>query len=198
MKTVYLVRHGETDYSQMNIVQGQTDVPLNGMGIQTIQKMSEYIANHLVVCRVFTSDLLRCRQTCEIIIDKLPYSVDCVITEVLREISLGIFEGQPMEKLNYFRYESGDYNSFVPDGGESFNQLITRIKGWFLSNFIKLNETMIISHRGPISVIVEGAENCDDYEMDTVLKQGNIIELTLFSEKNYRIEKIIEVVKEYD
>lgn len=198
LANTYLIRHGETDFSQMSIAQGQMNIPINSVGMQTISKMGDYVASNIAVSKVFLSDLLRCKQTCEIIVKKLSYQVDCVSSKSLREISLGVFEGQPMEKLNFLRCNSGDYNLFTPDGGESFNQLSTRIKTWFYHNFDILDNALIISHRGPISVIAEGAQNYSEHEMDMVLKQGNIVKLKLFPNKKYRIEQIIEVVKKYD
>lgn len=198
LATAYLIRHGETDFSQMNIAQGQMDVPINDIGIQTAKKIGDYIADNILVDKVFKSDLLRCKQTCEILVSKLSNSIDCVTSTDLREISLGIFEGQPMEKLNFFRYNSGNYNSFIPEGGESFEHLTTRVENWLFLNFHKLDNALIITHRGPISVIVEGALNRSEFMVNDILKQGNIIQLRLDSNEKYWIEKIIEVVNRYD
>ena len=193
LSTVYLIRHGETDFSQKNIVQGQKDVPINSTGLKTIVRISDYISEHIIVKKVFTSDLLRCMQTCEIITNKLSNRVECVTSKWLREISLGVFEGQSMDKLEFYRESFGDYNSFVPDGGESFNQLINRVQGWFFLNYSILGDSLIISHRGPISIIVENALNSTDFDMNDILKQGRVVVLKLFKEKKYIIDNIIIV-----
>ncbi len=198
LKTVYLIRHGETDYSQKNIIQGQTNNSLNSVGISTINSLAIYISKHLKIQRIFSSDLLRCIQSCEIIRNQLHSDICCSFAPSLREISLGIFEGHPMKELNYYRYKSGDYNSFVPEKGESFNQLTDRVESWFYNQYNYLDKALIISHRGPISVIVNGSVNSCKYDMDSILKQGIIIRLTLFSNHSYKIDEIISVVKKND
>lgn len=195
MSNIFLIRHGQTDFSQENIVQGQMNVALNSTGIITISKMGDYIAKNIDIDRVFTSDLLRCKQTCKIILDKFPYSVVCKESKQIREINLGIFEGCSMEILNLCRNKSEDYNSFTPEGGESFNQLIERVEKWFLKNMDMCYNTLIITHRGPLSVIASKAKNCNEFEIDSLLKQGVIIQLIMYENGEYRIEKVIEVVK---
>jgi broad specificity phosphatase PhoE len=194
MAIVYLIRHGETDYSQNNIVQGQMQVPLNSVGVSTIDKLGDYIAKNIRLDRVITSDLLRCVQTSKIIIKKISYPIVYEETSILREISLGMFEGKPMDLLNVYRNKSADYNAFIPEGGESFNQLTDRINNWFYENYIRLLNSLIVTHRGPISVIIENSENKTDFDIENcVLKQGNLIKLDLNSNRKYRIIEITEV-----
>ena len=42
-KTLYFVRHGETDWNVLGKLQGQTDVPLNENGIMQAKELSERI-----------------------------------------------------------------------------------------------------------------------------------------------------------
>jgi broad specificity phosphatase PhoE len=197
MSLIYLVRHGETDYSQEDIAQGQTDVPLNDTGFNTARVLGDYISKNLDITKIFLSDLLRCKQTCEPILRKMSKPIEYQTVEALREISLGIFEGKPIQELDVLRFASGDYNSFVPEGGESFNQLIERVMKWFRLNYTQLNNSLIISHRGPMSVLADASENEDEFDIkEEVLKQGNIVVLKTFSLDSFRIEKIIEVGEE--
>ena len=41
MKTLYIVRHGETDWNKMGKYQGITDVPLNENGLNQAKARSE-------------------------------------------------------------------------------------------------------------------------------------------------------------
>ena len=55
MKTLYIVRHGETDWNKMGKYQGITDVPLNENGLNKqrhvvrLLKMLNLIAYYLVI-----------------------------------------------------------------------------------------------------------------------------------------------------
>ncbi|MDR1001983.1 MAG: histidine phosphatase family protein [Oscillospiraceae bacterium] len=189
----YLVRHGETDYSQGKIAQGQTDVPLNAVGLATANSLGLFIANNLNIKFIFSSDLLRCRQTCSAIVEKIKYSINCETVSELREISLGVFEGRPIKELELSRKESNDYNAYVPEGGESFNRFTDRVMTWFRKEFASFENALIISHRGTISVITDRATNKNEFDIKELLKQGNIVVIEACSVDEYRISKIIKL-----
>ncbi len=65
MTEIWLVRHGQTDWNLEGRLQGQLDVPLNDTGLEQAKKLA-------ATCRRknqcdFASDLMRARQTAEII-----------------------------------------------------------------------------------------------------------------------------------
>ncbi len=64
MTQLCLVRHGQTDWNLEGRYQGQSDVSLNEKGIaqakSLIEKLKEY-----TFAAIFTSDLMRARQTAE-------------------------------------------------------------------------------------------------------------------------------------
>ncbi len=94
--TLYLVRHGETDWNVQEIVQGHTDIALNIVG----QEQAKLLANELKnipFSAVYTSDLQRAYKTAEIIILEKKLSIEA--TNVLRERQFGHFEGKPRKTL---------------------------------------------------------------------------------------------------
>jgi broad specificity phosphatase PhoE len=62
---VHLARHGETQWSRTGQHTGRTDLPLTDGGIAAAQSLGARLRS-LQVERVFTSPLLRARQTCEL------------------------------------------------------------------------------------------------------------------------------------
>ena len=62
---IYLVRHGQTDWNIEKKTQGHTDIPLNGTGKRQAEELAEKIAD-LKIDRIISSDLLRARETAEI------------------------------------------------------------------------------------------------------------------------------------
>ena len=76
MTTIYLVRHGQTDWNVERRAQGQTDIPLNATGIQQAEVCGAALnPNDYDV--VITSQLQRAHKTAEIINNflELPFKV---------------------------------------------------------------------------------------------------------------------------
>ncbi|MEN2766828.1 histidine phosphatase family protein [Ornithinibacillus xuwenensis] len=66
MTTIYLVRHGETDWNAERRMQGQTDIPLNAKGIQQAEACGAALhASDYDV--VISSHLKRAKKTADII-----------------------------------------------------------------------------------------------------------------------------------
>ena len=94
---IYLIRHGETNYNRDGCFQGQGLNPsLNETGFQQAEKLS-LVMKFLELDAVYTSPLLRARQTAEAVANdrELPLIKD----DRLLEVNLGIVEGQPKEKV---------------------------------------------------------------------------------------------------
>jgi broad specificity phosphatase PhoE len=65
---VLLIRHGETDWTAERRHTGRTDLPLNREGERRASQLAPFLASFpdAVAATVFTSPLLRARQTCEL------------------------------------------------------------------------------------------------------------------------------------
>ncbi|MFD2569560.1 histidine phosphatase family protein [Spirosoma soli] len=128
-KTIYLIRHGETDYNRRGVVQGSgVDSDLNDMG--RAQAMAFFQAyQHVPFDKIYISGLKRTYQTAELFIELgIPYEK----LTGLNEISWGVMEGKVPGNLDneYYRtlieaWSSG--NTALPtDGGESPEEVATR------------------------------------------------------------------------
>lgn len=92
MTELWLVRHGQTDWNLTGRWQGQApDAPgLNDVGqLQALAILPQMQSVHLSA--IHTSDLLRARQTAELIAKPLGLAV--WLEPRLREINLGLWEG---------------------------------------------------------------------------------------------------------
>lgn len=95
--TLYIVRHGETDWNVKGIIQGHSDIPLNENG----EKQAHVLANKLRAINfssAFSSDLLRAKRTAEIIVLEKKLAVKT--TTALRERSFGKYEGRHFSLLH--------------------------------------------------------------------------------------------------
>src|SRR3990167_7852316 len=69
MTELILIRHGETDWNRELRFQGQVDVPLNATGHEQARRLARRMAREAVaVDHLVSSDLLRTRQTAELVV----------------------------------------------------------------------------------------------------------------------------------
>lgn len=93
--TIYLVRHGETEWNVKCLMQGHEDSPLTGEGIKQAKELAAKLKK-IKFAAVFSSDLLRAKRTAEII--TLEKKLAVKTTKLLRERSFGRFEGKTYQE----------------------------------------------------------------------------------------------------
>ncbi len=93
-KTLYLIRHGLTDWNVQQKMQGHTNIPLNDIGRSQAQAL-QFFFNQNTVEKVFSSDLDRAFQTAQIATG----AKDILKMEGLREVRLGDIEGQTEHEI---------------------------------------------------------------------------------------------------
>ena len=147
---IYLTRHGETAWNQMDLVQGKTDIPLNEEGVMQAIKMAEEMADvHLDV--VYTSQLQRAADTGRMVADR---HGDChlEVCECLNEMSFGIYEGVHRSDPEYQREKRQYFKRY--DGGESYLDVAARIYP-FIERLKERNEdVLVVAHNGICRVFV--------------------------------------------
>ncbi len=129
--TLYILRHGQTEFNRLSIVQGSgVDSELNDMGYAQAKAFYE-AHKHVDFDLVVTSKLRRTHQTVQGFLDKkIPWEQ----TADVNEISWGIHEGQPQTPEQNQRYhqmisewKAGNVDAAI-ESGESARQLMTRIE----------------------------------------------------------------------
>lgn len=130
-KTIYLVRHGETEFNRLGIVQGSgVDSDLNDTGKEQARRFHARYG-HLPFERIYTSALKRTHQSVNAFLDAgIPHTA----LPELNEISWGNYEG--MESRSVWKQEyldmvnnwkSGQLDYRIP-GGENPVELQARQK----------------------------------------------------------------------
>lgn len=133
MTFFWLVRHGQTDWNLTGRWQGQSmNAPgLNEVGRAQALTLREQLKN-MHCAAIYSSDLLRSRQTAELIAEPLGLSVN--LEPRLREMKLGKWEGMLSEDIKtQFPQEIAEracdpVNTHTP-GGESPMQVANRVIG---------------------------------------------------------------------
>ena len=130
-KEIYLIRHGETKYNRLNMVQGSgIDADLNAVGLQQASVFYRYYSL-MGFDKIYISKLRRTYQSVtKFIADGIPHTS----LEGLNEISWGAKEGKIItdkDDKQYFdmlhAWESGNYHAKIA-GGESPFQVQQRQK----------------------------------------------------------------------
>lgn len=85
-----LLRHGQTDWNVAGRYQGQTDIPLNAVGVEQARLAAPLVAALRPVA-IVSSPLSRARDTAAPIADQLGLDVD--LDDRLREIHVGSWSG---------------------------------------------------------------------------------------------------------
>ena len=127
MKTykIHLIRHGMTDANiDGRYIGCKTDLPLSPEGVRELKSLRENL-EYPDIEALYTSPLLRCKQTASVIYPGFePISVD-----ELTEYDFGIFENKTARELEimpeYLEWTSGKISA-TPDG-EDTNDFIRRI-----------------------------------------------------------------------
>ena len=102
MTTLLLVRHGETDWNAAGRLQGHTDRPLNEHGREQARALAEQLAGDGLAA-VYASDLVRARETAEIVGGRLGLPV--LVDPDLREKNWGSWEGLTADERIHVEFE---------------------------------------------------------------------------------------------
>lgn len=100
MAELWLIRHGETEWSLSGAHTSRTDISLTDHGRVRAEELKAYLKGKKFAA-VFTSPMQRARETCKI----AGYGDVAVVDEGLREWDYGIFEGKTTKEI---RAESGN------------------------------------------------------------------------------------------
>nr|XP_020725449.1 fructose-2,6-bisphosphatase TIGAR [Odocoileus virginianus texanus] len=125
---------GETRLNKEKIIQGQgIDEPLSETGFKQAAAAGIFLKD-VKFTHVFSSDLLRTKQTMHGILEKSKFCRDMTVKydSRLRERKYGAAEGRPLSELRAMAKAAGqECPAFTPPGGETLDQLKMRGKDFF-------------------------------------------------------------------
>ena len=189
-----MVRHGEPRQHSDRIFLGQTDVPLSDRGrLQAVAAGEELARLDCRPERVYSSDLLRARETAEIVSARLG-GVPIVDVAAFRELNMGDWDGELIENIRQrfpdeYNKRGNDMLNYRVPGGENFNDLRGRVIREFnrilREEFLPARrdngspDFVIVSHLGVIHALVAELTRED---MNSVIRRrwptGTVIQLS--------------------
>ena len=117
---LFLIRHGNTDWSDSGKHTGRTDIPLNAGGEQHARLLGARLKGEKF-SRVFVSPLIRVRRTCEL----AGFADHAEVTPDLIEWNYGSYEGRLTIDVHRERPDWYLYRDGAP-GGESPEEVAAR------------------------------------------------------------------------
>jgi len=143
---LWLVRHGQTAWSEAGRYAGWTDVALTPAGEQQARDLRGRLPHGDGVA-AWSSDLSRCRETARLA------GLDPRLDARLRELDFGAVEGATWAELTpEVRVGLLAFDSFAAPGGESVAQLEVRIRE-FLDG-LPPGRHIVVTHGGVIRLLL--------------------------------------------
>jgi len=191
-KQIYILRHGETEYNRLRIVQGSgVDTSLNEKGRAQAQAFFNHY-QHIPFEVVLTSALQRSQQTVELFGNKgIPTEH---FTEI-NEIHWGVHEGkkgnpQMVEHYKHLMdaWKSGNYDARLEEG-ESATELADRINR-FLEQLKKRAEQKILicTHGRTLRCLMCLIKGLPISEMDSIKHRNTGLYLVHFQKGEFQVE----------
>lgn len=178
-RTIYHIRHGQTDWNAAGRLQGSQDIPLNAIGRSQADANGRALAAHFGREGIdpgalgwFSSPLGRSRETMERVRVGVGVAPDrYVVVPDLREVSFGVYEGKtyddiarlnPTDHAEIFR----DKWHFLPPEGESYVMLADRLAAWLARTS---GDMVVVSHGGVYRALRAVIECRDDPQLAHLL-----------------------------
>ncbi len=135
MLTLYITRHGETEWNTENRMQGWSDSNLTKNGIENAALLGNRLRD-VDFEAIYSSPSKRTELTASLI--KGDKDIPIITDESLREINMGIWEGETFSHIK--AYHPDEFHSFwntphlyQPLGGERFDEVKERVLNFMSS-----------------------------------------------------------------
>ena len=164
MTTLYLARHGESDWNAANRFQGHSDRPLTELGRRQAEALAGKLESHAALTAIYSSPLARAYETASIVGARLglqPTPVDD-----LREVDVGGWSGLSRSEVEA-RYPDA-FRRWLDGGegwedGETYADMAARVLDALrrIAGSHADEDVLVVSHGGPIRAIHAFAAGID-------------------------------------
>ena len=167
MTTVYLARHGESDWNAESRFQGHSDRPLTSLGRQQAETLADELAATAALDAIYSSPLRRAFDTAVAVGDRL--GLEPVAVTDLREVDVGGWTGLSRAEVQE-RFPDA-FARWLDGGegwtdGESYAEMSARV----LAAILRIaaahpgRPVLVVSHGGPIRAVQAAAAGVDVHE----------------------------------
>lgn len=153
--TIFLARHGESDWNAEHRWQGHADRPLTALGKAQAAALADRLAD-VPLAAIYASDLARARDTAQAVAERRTMQV--IVRTDLREVDVGSWSGFTREEV-----EATDPDGLLRwlegaqgwKGGERYEQMAARA----IAAVCEIGAThpaenvLVVAHGGPVRAI---------------------------------------------
>jgi broad specificity phosphatase PhoE len=152
--TYYILRHGQALSNVKGFISSfpeKTENPLTEEGVLQAKKAGQDLQNEKIDL-IFSSDVLRAKQTAEIVAKSFNKNVE--LDARLREIDFGIFNSKPIADL-VGHFENKDRITEKSHKGESYKDILKRMESFLteLEKKYKNKKILLVSHQAPLFIL---------------------------------------------
>jgi len=204
LKTVHLIRHGETEQNVLKVWQGHTDTPLNKTGLRQAKLLASRLKDSNAT--VYSSNLKRASETASFLSKKIE------LRETLREINVGDFTGMPVGQTfssNNEIFQSLQNDSYQFPNGETVKEFKQRVKDeleYIFGNIENGSEAIVVTHGFFIGTAIGLSigfknypfpiGNIENTSISTLIKRDSITQVNKFNDSLHLSELNIDFPRE--
>ena len=157
---IFIVRHGESEGNRDNKFRGRMDFSLTERGQLQAKETGNYLKQYGNFDIIFTSPLIRAKQTADILSTFLNSEV--VVEQSIHNIKLGEWEGKGKDEIrtkypDKWQIWIKEPEKLVLPNGESIGDVKKRSTRWLLSIVNKdYKKIVVVTHRAVIKPLLAG------------------------------------------
>ena len=177
MKTIYFIRHAQSEANLQDILASRQDFPLTEKGRADAEAIAAELKEIASLDRIVCSPLLRAQQTAEPIAKAFGLTVET--DERITEQELGVFAGLTYAELDArddYMHDRTQRWEWVPEGGgESYEMIAQRLEPFFQSLEIMEGDSILfVTHAVTMRMIKATLEETLPVYPREIAKNGEI------------------------
>jgi broad specificity phosphatase PhoE len=191
--TVYLARHGESDWNAANRFQGHSDRPLTARGRLQAEALAAELAEVAALSAIYSSPLRRALETAAVVGART--GLEPVAMEDLREVDVGAWTGLSRSEVE-LRFPE-EFRRWLDGGegwadGESYQEMSSRVLSalFRIANAHPRDEVLVVSHGGPIRALQAAAAGLDVHAYRRLHRVEPNARLSRLAVENDRISRL--------
>lgn len=159
---IFFIRHGQTEWNARHRIQGGTvEIDLNADGVCQVEAAADGVSRAgLSFDRIYSSPFRRAMHTAEIICSRVGGTP--IPDDRIHEINFGEYEGTPYLDGGFcddnIRAAFENPPAYVPRGGETFDQVLLRVRGFLENELMPLENScrsvFVVAHGGVLHAVV--------------------------------------------
>jgi uncharacterized phosphatase len=163
--SIFLLRHGQTDWNIIDRLQGHTDIPLNETGKKMIEQVAFIFKRNIGdIDYIVSSPLSRAYESALIFSNSLGYKEEIIINELFIERCFGLAEGLLQEEIK-LKFPNFD----VPEMEHEKDVFSRAIQGlnYYNSIYSDVN-ILIVTHGAVLKTLVDNQTTYGEEDMNLV------------------------------